>query len=206
MAVGLIGLLVLVASACARGGAGFDYYLLSLSWSPEYCAHSQRGGDEPQCRRAFGFVAHGLWPQNEHGYPHDCPSGGWVSEATIDRMLPIMPSRGLVIHEWRTHGACSGLPADAYFDQVGQAFGSIRIPAAYQSPRLPLQVSRLAVKRAFVDANPGLAAEDLALECGGGELREVRVCLTRQLKPRACGGDVRDRCDGDDEVLIRPLR
>jgi len=49
----------------------FDFYVMSLSWSPDYCA----GNDDPQqCSvgKKLGFVLHGLWPQYNRGYPADC--------------------------------------------------------------------------------------------------------------------------------------
>ncbi len=48
----------------------FDFYLLNLSWSPEFCATH---GDSPECGRNLGFVVHGLWPQDTNGdYPQHC--------------------------------------------------------------------------------------------------------------------------------------
>jgi ribonuclease T2 len=47
----------------------FDFYVLSLSWSPSFCeAASERGrsgrSQDAQCGgRPFSFVVHGLWPQ-----------------------------------------------------------------------------------------------------------------------------------------------
>jgi len=37
----------------------FDYYVMSLSWSPTFCETHQTN---PQCDKHFGFVLHGLWP------------------------------------------------------------------------------------------------------------------------------------------------
>ena len=47
----------------------FDYYVLALSWSPEFC-HSHPAN--AQCSGHFGFVVHGLWPQFVDGYPEHC--------------------------------------------------------------------------------------------------------------------------------------
>ena len=53
----------------------FDFYVLSLSWSPSFCeAASERGrsgrSQDVQCGgRPFSFVVHGLWPQYERGFP-----------------------------------------------------------------------------------------------------------------------------------------
>jgi ribonuclease T2 len=44
----------------------FDYYVLSLSWSPSFCEASGERGAPPQQQcgaRAYSFVVHGLWPQ-----------------------------------------------------------------------------------------------------------------------------------------------
>ena len=190
-------------AAAADEPGRFDYYVLSLSWSPQYCAGSHRD-DGTQCSRPYAFVAHGLWPQNERGYPQDCGGRERVGDDTIARMLPLMPSRGLIIHEWRTHGACSGLGADDYFDTVTRAYRSVRIPEAYRSLDHYLTVDPQQLKRDFVSANPGLREEDLAVQCSGHYLQEVRVCLTRELGPRACGADVEDRCG--DTAVLRPVR
>src|SRR5262245_55531293 len=54
----------------------FDYYTLSLSWSPTYCAGQRSPADDAQCRprggKRYAFVLHGLWPQYERGYPEFC--------------------------------------------------------------------------------------------------------------------------------------
>jgi ribonuclease T2 len=49
----------------------FDFYVLSLSWSPSFCAaNAERGVErsDPQCGpRPFSFAVHGMWPQYEKG-------------------------------------------------------------------------------------------------------------------------------------------
>jgi ribonuclease T2 len=44
----------------------FDFYLLNLSWAPEFCSIQ---GTSPECTGAvhYGFIVHGLWPQNNDG-------------------------------------------------------------------------------------------------------------------------------------------
>ncbi|HZR37071.1 MAG TPA: hypothetical protein VFA75_17005 [Nevskia sp.] len=200
---GLLLAFFLAGAASADQPGRFDYYVLSLSWSPQYCAGSHRDGGE-QCARPYAFVAHGLWPQNERGYPRDCRTRERVSDATIDRMLPLMPSRGLVIHEWRSHGACSGLGADDYFATVERAYRSVHIPERYRAPDRYQTVSPQQLKRDFVAANPRLRESGLAVQCSGHYLQEVRVCLGRQLEPRDCGAEVEDRCGGS--TTLRPVR
>lgn len=198
-------LLAFLIGAAARADqpGRFDYYLLSLSWAPQYCAGSHHD-DGQECARPYAFVVHGLWPQNERGYPRDCHAGERVGDATIAHMLPLMPSRGLVIHEWRSHGACTGLGAEDYFATVERAYRSIRVPAQYQAPDHYLTVSPAQLKRDFVAANPGLRESGIVVECSGHYLRELRVCLRRDLQPRDCGADIEDDCGGS--ATLRPLR
>ncbi|SDU28778.1 ribonuclease T2 [Stappia sp. ES.058] len=177
------------AARAERAGA-FDYYVLSLSWSPSYCARAGRNAAPTQCRAAkpFGFIVHGLWPQYERGYPDFCDGTGprEPSYQTTGEILDIMPSRNLVRHQWRKHGSCSGLSPDAYFDLTREAFAKIRIPAAFRTIESGSRMDAGAVETAFRLANPGLDDGAMAVACQHGRLSEVRICLTRDLAFRSC--------------------
>ena len=184
----------------------FAYFLLALSWSPEYCASPSGARDKLQCvERQYGFVTHGLWPQYERGYPRNCGSNARLTDAILRRMLDIMPSPSLIRHEWNAHGACSGLTPEGYFDLVRKAYGTVRIPVEFQNPTKYISISPEELERKFITANRGYSADTLAVMCNGRNLRELRICLTKDLKPRACGVDVRDQCKIDKAVL-RPVR
>jgi ribonuclease T2 len=196
------------ATRDAQQEAGaFDLYLLSLSWSPEHCASSAGGRDNQQCggSRNFGFVVHGLWPQYEKGWPQDCGGETRVAGNVIQRMLPIMPSDRLIQHEWAKHGTCSGLSQQRYFEAVQNAFAAVRIPREYQQPIQQVNVSPEDIKGRFLAANPGMNERSVRVQCSGRFLSEVRVCLTKDLKPRACPASVRDGCR-DSEIIMRPVR
>lgn len=179
----------------ARAGQ-FDYWLMSLSWSPSYCV--THPDDERQCRhKGYGFVLHGLWPQNRNGFgPEHCPTIAAPEEATIQHALAFMPSRRLIEHEWKTHGACSGLDPAGYFDRADHAYASITIPPRLTTPRAPPSMSSDQIVHAFEANNPGLGTNMLSVVChDGGTLTEVRVCLNRAtLAPQACSGRVRNTC------------
>ncbi len=199
---------VLPAAAQDKGEAGrFDYYVLSLSWSPQHCATN--GASSPrQCGagRRYGFIVHGLWPQYERsGYPAYCRAGAGPSRDTIDRIIDVMPSEGLIRHEWSKHGACSGLPASRYFDITAQAFSRIAMPEFYRRPTGTLSRSVAQLKNELVAANPSLPATAISVVCSGQYLREVRICLEKSLQPRACAPDVaRSNCRGN--FIVRPVR
>jgi ribonuclease T2 len=174
----------------------FDYYLMSLSWSPSFCETHQNEAE--QCAsKGFGFVLHGLWPQNRNGsWPQHCSSSDRPDAATIARTLAFMPSRHLIEHEWQTHGSCTGLDPRAYFDLADRAFAIVKIPPALSAPQSPPDLSAADVVQVFIQVNAGLHANMLSVAChDGNALTEVRVCLNRDdLSPQACGGRVRNSC------------
>jgi ribonuclease T2 len=106
-------------------------------------------------------------------------------------MLDLMPARRLVYHEWDTHGTCSGLGQRAYFELVRRARGAVKIPAQFDNPQQTLEIKPADIVEAFLKANQGLTAADLALDCDRSRLREVHICLTRDLKFRRCGEEHR---------------
>lgn len=193
----------------------FDYYAMVMSWSPSYCAGLQRGGYDPQCHsrdgKRYSFILHGLWPQHERGWPQDCPIQGrpFVPQKTIDGMLDIMPSPKLVIHEYRKHGTCSGLSPEDYYAVSRQLFKKVAVPARYARTNQALSVSPAELVRDFVDANPGMKSENMAVACGGpgNRLREIRVCFTREGQFRACGRneDARKLCSAS-KLYLPPVR
>jgi len=199
-------LLVVVSSIAVarshghRGGddsAGhFDYYLMSLSWSPSFC--ETHPDETDQCgSKGFGFVLHGLWPQNRNGsWPQNCGSSDTPDATTIAHTLAFMPSRHLIEHEWQTHGSCTGLDARAYFNLADRAFASVKVPPALTAPQSPPALSAADIVRDFIAANPGLNDGMISVAChDGSELTEVRVCLNKDtLTPQACGGRVRNTC------------
>src|SRR5262252_6137260 len=138
----------------------FDFYVLSLSWSPSFCEEAEeRGGggrsQAQQCSgRPFSFVVHGLWPQYERGFPEYCqrPSPR-LDRNIMSSMLDLMPAPGLVFNEWDKHGTCSGLTARAYFENIRKARAAIKIPEEYlQLPEAKI-VSPDAIEDAFIKVN-----------------------------------------------------
>ncbi len=189
-----------------RGEPGrFDFYVLSLSWSPSFCDSPARSRDECGAR-PYAFVVHGLWPQYERGFPQDCQIPPPRLDRTIvDEMLDLMPARRLIYHEWDTHGTCSGLDQRAYFDTIRKARALVNIPAQFDHPQQPLAVAPGEVVDAFVKANPGLAPGGIAIDCDRTRLREVRICITRDLKFRDCGPGAARACRSDS-LVMPPVR
>ena len=192
------------AAATSEPGE-FDYYLLTLSWSPAHCA--AHPDDRPQCEaRRFQFVVHGLWPQfMSGGFPQSCASEPLRAEV-VDRALAFMPSRKLIQHEWEKHGTCSGLDDAGYFDAAERAFESVTIPSTFgslQGERLHIDADDIV--EMFKTANQDLDDGMIVVKCSGKELQEVRICMDKELRFAACGKGVRMQC-GKAPILVRPVR
>ena len=188
----------------------FDFYVLSLSWSPSFCdAASERSPEraarDQQCgERPFSFVVHGLWPQYEKGFPEFCQNPApRLDRNIVSSMLDVMPSPRLIFREWDRHGVCSGLPARGYFETVRKARAMVKIPPAYLDLAEPKTVSPAEVEEAFVAANPGLTREAVAIGCDSKRLNEVRICLSKDLKFRNCAEVDRRACRRDQVVMPR---
>jgi ribonuclease T2 len=190
----------------------FDFYVLSLSWSPSFCqAASERGnsgrGIQTQCAgRPFSFVVHGLWPQYDRGFPNYCqrPSPRLDRNVMVS-MLDLMPAPGLIYNEWDKHGTCSGLGARAYFETIRRARAAVKIPADYLELSDTRLVTPVEVEDAFVKANPGLSSSAIAVQCDSKRLSEVRICMSKDLQFRACEEIDRRSCRRD-KVAMPPVR
>jgi ribonuclease T2 len=217
LAIAAIAALAMTGAASAQdrrqnAPGEFDFYVLSLSWSPSFCeAAAERGSggrsQQAQCgERPFSFVVHGLWPQYEHGFPDYCqrPSPR-LDRNIMSSMLDLMPAPGLIFSEWDKHGTCSGLGARAYFETIRKARAGVKIPADYLELSEPKTVAPAEVEDAFIKANPGLTGSAIAVTCDSTRLSEVRICMSKDLQFRACDEIDRRACQRD-QVVMPPLR
>jgi ribonuclease T2 len=209
LALLVMSVLVFAAGARERHHAAstpgeFDYYLLNLSWAPEFCSTHTGQVSSSECDPAhhFGFVVHGLWPENNDGsYPQDCGSSSPVSQSIVQHMVTIMPNRGLIQHEWAKHGTCTNLNAQDYFNQIESAFHRVQIPPEYRNPSSPVTASPAEVEQKFAQANNAPAGA-FRVVCSQSEL-DVEACLTKDLRFRQCG-QVRD-CRAS-QVTLPPVQ
>ncbi|MBN8955544.1 MAG: ribonuclease T2 [Rhizobiales bacterium] len=211
--LGFVGLWAAFAGPAAafdarQNAAGrFDFYVLSLSWSPSFCESAGARAPKMQCgARPYSFVVHGLWPQYERGFPESCQvPAPRLNRNIVSSMLDLMPAPSLVYHEWDKHGTCSGLSARAYFETVRKARAAVQIPEAYQDVTTTLTVRPDDVETAFIKANPGLSRDGIAIGCDQRRLREVRICMTKDFTFRACPEIDRRACRRD-RLVMPPVR
>src|ERR1700748_3723530 len=77
----------------------FDFYVLSLSWSPSFCdavteRSPQNAARQTECgKQAFAFIVQGLGPQYERGFPEFCQNPApRLDRNVISSMIDLMPS------------------------------------------------------------------------------------------------------------------
>ncbi|BAZ43005.1 ribonuclease T2 [Calothrix sp. NIES-4101] len=199
-------------NAQSKGTPGkFDFYVLAMSWSPDYC--NKNGDRDPgQCKegRKLGFVLHGLWPQYQKGYPANCTLEK-LPEAVKQQFPNLFPSAKLYGHEWSKHGTCTGLTPVQYLGLSKQLKDAVVIPSAYNKPSKPFRATINNLKQEFTKVNQGLSSDSVAPYCSGSGrfLQEVFVCYTKDGKPGPCSAEILKRSQsscGQPDFLVRSVR
>lgn len=204
----LMILWALPAAAEGETAGEFDYYVLSLSWSPNWCVLTgdAQGSDQCDARHDHGWIMHGLWPQFHRGYPSYCrtaerpPSRGMTTA-----MADIMGTSGLAWHQWKKHGTCSGLSAQRYYELSRQAYALVNRPEVFRKLNQTVKLPASVVEDAFIKANPDWQRNMLTITCKDSHIQEARLCLSRDLMPVPCGQDVINDCRAKNAVFA-PIR
>ena len=192
----------------ASAPGGFSYYMLVLSYAPDFCDQPQGNKDPRECGagRHVGFVVHGLWPQGETSRgPEFCGPASPVAQAIIQATLRYIPTESLIQHEWAAHGTCSGLSAADYFAALRKARDSIKLPPGLDQTARQQQLSPAQIESQVAAANPALPRTAIHTSCyRNGELEEIRICFNKDLSPRACGPSAGE-CSAASVTLL-PVR
>lgn len=190
--------------AQAEKAGEFDYYVMALSWSPNWCAQVGDARKDGQCDVGQGrtWVLHGLWPQYETGWPSYCRTAqGDPTRGQTAAMADIMGGAGAAFYQWKKHGRCSGQPPQTYFDMARAAYNSITLPAIFTQITRDVTLPAHVVEAAFLQANPTLRPDQITITCKANKIQEARICLDKSLNPRRCGVDAIRDCTLADAVL-----
>jgi len=208
----LLALLISLGAAPAladRERAGvFDYYVMALSWSANWCVLEGDARRSPQCDASedHGWILHGLWPQYHRGFPADCQTANRPPSRTMtNAMADIMGTGGLAWHQWNKHGTCTGLTAPDYFALSRRAYATITRPEVFRKLDRTVKLPASVVEEAFLKENPTLTADSITITCRDGHIQEARICLSKSLTPVPCGSDVIRDCTLKDAIFT-PLR
>ena len=204
----LVGLLCLAGAARADGerAGDFDYYVLALSWSPNWCAFEGDARDAEQCDEDHGWILHGLWPQYEDGWPAYCPTTARSpSRSQTAAQADLFGAGGAAWYQWKKHGVCSGLSAEDYYRLAREAYGRVDRPEVLRKLDRTVRLPASVIEEAFLQANPDWSDNMVTITCKAGHIQEARICLTRSLEMRDCGADVVRDCTMTD-ALFQPIR
>ena len=86
-----------------------------------------------------------------------------------------------------------------------KARASVKIPEPYIEPAQTLTVTPDEIEEAFVSVNPGLTRAGISVICDNRRLREVRICLGKDLRFRDCA-DVDRRTCRREQIVMPPVR
>src|SRR5271166_953551 len=214
LAAGALALADLTIAAAAQTApplatAPFDFYVMTLSWSPGFCDTGGEDKSPSQCAAGSGegFVVHGLWPDNRMSAdPEDCDPGKDASSADLSGARGLYPTDGLAGYEYRKHGTCTGLSAADYFAVVRYVRDQLKVPDTLKAPHQAQRLSPQAIEQAFTDANANLHPDNMAVTCGHGELIDVRFCLTKDLKAFSTCPKVSGHTCQRSSVSVAPVR
>jgi ribonuclease T2 len=193
------------APAMARmAPAGFDYYLLSLSLSPSFCALSPRNQSTQECRsldpQSFAqmpLTAHGLWPNRTgvsvNRQPQFCDGPQFhLSQDVRSALREVMPGgEGLARHEWQRHGTCSGLSPDDYFATLVRLtrHANLTVGQALRDTGALGHTLQIGTLLNTIRAHDPNLASAIVVSCrtprGGGPplVSEIRIILSKDLAP-----------------------
>lgn len=186
----------------------FDFYVFTLSWSPGFCDTGGAAKSPDQCAigSGQGFVVHGLWPDNYYSAdPADC-GYQYVPPAALALTRGTYPNEGLARYEYEKHGTCSGLSPSDYFSAVKYLREQIVTPDVFKAPHDALRLAPDDIARAFSAANANLHLDNLAVTCGHGELEDVRICVSKDLRAFAVCQKVASRTCRSPQITVAPLR
>lgn len=174
----ILALLVAMMLATAARADGekpgdFDYYVMSLGWSATWCALEGDARRDPQCGKGRGltWTLHGLWPQDEQGYPAYCRStASDPTRGATAAMADIMGGAGLAFYEWKKHGRCAGVSARDYYALMRKAYAGVAIPPLFAQINKDLKLPASVIEGAFLERNPQLSRDQITVTCKAGRI------------------------------------
>ena len=171
------------------------HYVLSLTWSPRFCATSI-GTDADtrfQCvQNRFGFAVHGLWAQSRGArdkcdQPRNCAIG-LVSDSLVKTHLCTMPGVQLIQSQWQKHGTCSGLSQPQWFSVIDSLWEGLSLPDPRKMAGAGGTISVKALRDSVARRNGarGMVSGGVMVGAHDGHLEELRLCYDTSFKPAAC--------------------
>ena len=117
-----------------------------------------------------------------------------------------LPDDSLAAYEYRKHGTCTGLERAIISPPCAM---SATRSSSRRRCKASASARRMApgeIRQAFIDANANLRADNIAVTCARGELIDVRICVSRDLKAFATCPQVARMSCRRDSIAVAPPR
>jgi len=88
---------------------------------------------------------------------------------------------------------------------VRAAYAAVSRPEVFRNLPDGIALPASVVEAAFLEANPDMVADGVTVTCKESRIQEVRICLNKDLSPRACGADTVRDCTLQNAVMD-PIR
>lgn len=188
-------------------------FLLSLSWSPTYCLEQDPRGKTPQCQinkpKKYRFIVHGLWPQpiTDTGGKHlnYCRDVSVKLEASIVKnYFYLMPSSGLMLHQWRKHASCGNFTQKIYFKTIENMYEQFKIGNLLHDITATTNYDLKMIIQKITSHIPNITTDNIVIACRNNQLSEVRVCLNNDYTVRKCYySEIKSgRCSKDSIITV----
>ena len=91
-------------------------------------------------------------------------------------MMPIMPGKDLIQHEWSKHGTCSALSTQDYLGMIEKLYNGLTVPDYFKKPSDIAQTSASKIDKEFASAN-NAPARAFRVSCPQSEFSAVEICI-----------------------------
>ncbi|MFT6072739.1 MAG: ribonuclease T2 [Dasania sp.] len=196
-------------------------FLFVMSWSPAYCHERDPNGRQAQCYKKlpkqYRFIVHGLWPQGnpQNGKANNnqlsfCQKTDPKLEASIvTDYFYLMPSSGLMAHQWKKHASCGNFTQQSYFKTIETLYQRFNGKALFaditktQSFSLDALIDKITAK--MPNISPHISKENIVIRCRQSQLKEIRICLNSDYSPRQCRySEVKSGgCRRNQNIMVR---
>ena len=120
----------------------------------------------------------------------------------VNQMMPIMPGKQLIQHEWAKHGTCSGLSTQDYFGAIEKLYNGLQVPDEFKTPAKSAQTNASSIEKEFASANNAPAGA-FRVSCPQNEFSAVEICLSKDLQYQACPSTQKE-CRAQ-KIEVRPV-
>jgi ribonuclease T2 len=201
--LGVSACLLAGALAAAPASAADDRWVMTLSWSPQYC-EQHKASTEPQCTGEFYLVNFGLQAARKVGdaaLGDSCPNVE-LPVTEEDRWMWTVPNRQRIRYIWYQQGACTELGLAAYYAKMDYASRRVELPPEFAGIERRASLRSADVKASFLAMNANMSDDSIELECEARWLSEVHVCFDAEMQFVQC--PKKGNCP--EQIWLRPLR